>query len=116
VDYEEKLAAALKEGCAFAAVRVLSVTVEKAGTRSQTVAYGIEIVRPIKGTLPNGVLKQFGAPSLEENQLHIIGACDSHRHSRAWELRFAVLVGDLEAAVRNLVSKLAAQGGLTRPE
>lgn len=87
---DDDLSRALQLGCALAIARVTSVAEDKAGTRSATAVYHADVERLVEGALPTPVvLKHFGAPCLEADQLCTIAAQDTHRHHGAWELRFA---------------------------
>src|SRR4051812_9343541 len=108
MDSDEELRAAITQQCRFAIVRVESVSLEKAGTRSQTVVYQASVERTLDSALPSPVtFKHFGQPQIEAGRHYAVGALDSVRF-QAWRLCFAA-VTDAEAdrAAADLQQRLA---------
>jgi hypothetical protein len=102
MDGDDDLREAIDAGAALALVRVRTVESAKAGTRSRTAIYDVEVEASLTGALPSPVtLKHFGSPLLTVGQLYAIAAIDSKRHHDAWELRFAAAPeqADVQAAL-----------------
>jgi hypothetical protein len=90
MDTDTDLTTAVHLGCALAIVRVRTAAAEKAGTRSATAVYEVDVLRNGDPALPEGVvLKQFGLPTLEPGRLYAVAARNSARFHGGWQLCFA---------------------------
>ena len=90
MDSEEDRQSAQDDGCLLAIVHVRNVRQDLVGTRSAATAYDVDV---IEGESPATlVLKHFGPPFLQVDNIYNVAIIDSGRHHGGWEVRFARVV------------------------